>query len=211
MIEKVSDYIVCNYLYKGENVSNEQKEIMNFGVTRIIEDIPKILVIFIISYLLKILPFLLVSIIINFIYKSFIGGAHARTNILCLVLSTMFFIFPCLLVKFITIPQYLLYIFYIVNLIFSSYIIIKRAPADTEEVPILKESKRKKLRIFASLSLGIVYILCFFVIKDIKIQSLVMINVFLINLNATKLIYKMLHCKTSIESEEFKDYFINKI
>ena len=46
MLEKVSDFIVCDMLYKNETISSEQKDVMTFGVRRILEDTPKYVAIF---------------------------------------------------------------------------------------------------------------------------------------------------------------------
>ena len=41
MVDKISNYILDNLLYKDEKVEGDEREIMLFGVTRIVEDIPK--------------------------------------------------------------------------------------------------------------------------------------------------------------------------
>ena len=41
MVDKISNYLVDNVICKGEILSDDEKEILNFGVTRIVEDVPK--------------------------------------------------------------------------------------------------------------------------------------------------------------------------
>ena len=53
MVEKMSEYIIDNFLYKGENISGDEREVMSFGITRILEDIPKYTAIFFISLFLN--------------------------------------------------------------------------------------------------------------------------------------------------------------
>lgn len=147
MVEKMSNYILDNMLLKNEEVSEEKREVLLFGLTRILEDIPKYIFIFLVCYFLKILPELLVALIATICYKTFIGGAHARTNIECLILSTLYFIIPILISKYITFSNIVLYILYAIIFIFSLYVVLKVAPADTEEVPIINKKIRKRLKI----------------------------------------------------------------
>ena len=46
MVDKISNYILDNILYKNEKIEGDKREVMLFGVTRIVEDIPKYLIIF---------------------------------------------------------------------------------------------------------------------------------------------------------------------
>ena len=89
MVDKISNYILDNILYRNEKIEGDQREVMLFGVTRIVEDIPKYIIIFLIALSLDILTQLLVVLAITIAYKTFVGGAHARTNLVCLISSIM--------------------------------------------------------------------------------------------------------------------------
>ena len=151
MLEKVSDFIVCDVLFKNEKISSEQKEVMTFGVTRILEDAPKYIIIFGIGMYLNFLKELLLVLLITCTYKTYIGGAHARTNIICLLSSLVAFFTPIVLPIYINLSNLAMYILYTLNCILSLYIIIKIAPGDTEEIPILKKKKRVKMKIKATM------------------------------------------------------------
>ena len=56
MVEKVSNYLLDNFLYRGEKVEGDEREIMLFGITRVVEDIPKYLFVFIVGLFLHVLP-----------------------------------------------------------------------------------------------------------------------------------------------------------
>lgn len=207
MIEKMSEYIIDNFLYKGENISGDEREVMNFGITRILEDIPKYTAIFFISLFLDILPLVGVVLLTTILYKTFIGGAHARSNIACFVSSTIMFLAPVLISKYIEFNMITTYIIYLLVLITSIYVILKIAPADTEEIPILNKSKRLKLKIMAVISFLVLYILSVFIIKDKIVSNIILLTILSINLAATNTAYKLFKCKHSYESDEFKPYY----
>lgn len=203
----MSEYIIDNFLYKGENISGDQREIMNFGVTRILEDIPKYVAIFFISLFLNILPLVGIVLLVTIAYKTFVGGAHARTNISCFISSSVMFLAPVLISKYIEFNNVATYVIYFLTLLSSAYIILRIAPGDTEEIPILNKDKRLKLKIMASISFAILYIISIFIIKDKIISNIILLTMLFINLAATNVAYKLFKCKHSYESDEFKQYY----
>lgn len=204
MIERMSNYILDNFLYKNENVEGNEREIMLFGITRILEDIPKYVTIFLIAYFCHILKYVGIILEVTIVYKFFVGGAHARTNIGCLISSIAYFIAPVYLARYININVYLLSA---IALILSLIIIYKIAPADTEEIPILKKEKRNKLKMVALISLIAILTVNLIVIKNNYIQNLILLTILVIDICTTKPVYMLYRCKYSYESDEFKEYF----
>ena len=92
MFYKMSNYIIDNYLCKDETLTQEQREVIEFGIVRILEDIPKYLALFIIGLYFKLLPLLAIVLVVTMVYKTFVGGAHARTNLICFFSSTSIFL-----------------------------------------------------------------------------------------------------------------------
>lgn len=207
MVDKVSNYILDNVLYKNEKIEGDSRDIMLFGITRIVEDVPKYIAIIIISLMLKILDLVAFAFLVNILYKGFVGGAHARTNIGCFICSTLYFIIPVISSKFIHLSNVVLNALYLVNILLSVYVIIKIAPADTEEIPIINKKKRKQKKIFAFISLILIYCFSYLVIKQTILKSIIIYMLILINVFCTKPIYKLFRCKYSHESDEFKEYF----
>lgn len=205
MVDKLSNYLLNNLLIKDESISQEKKEVLLFGITRIIEDIPKYIGIFIICLILGILKECLLVFAITIVYKTFIGGAHARTNLGCFLYSTAYFIGPIILAQNLILSPNILNVVYSLIFLLSIYVIIKIAPADTEEVPIINKKLRNKLKILAATSLSLIYLFAFFVIKDTVLINIIMIVIAVIDIMATKIIYKLLKCKYSYESEEIQE------
>ena len=189
MIERMSNYILDNFLYRNE---------------RILEDIPKYTIIFLIAYFCNILQYVGIVLAITLMYKVFVGGVHARTNIGCLVSSIIYFVVPVYLAKYVNINIYLLSA---ITLISSLFIIWKIAPADTEEIPILKKEKRNKLKIIGLISVLIILAFNLLEIEDLYIQNIILITIMFINICTTKPIYKLYRCKYSYESDEFKQFY----
>lgn len=207
MVEKISNYIVNDLLYKGESVEQEQKEIVLYGVTKIIEDVPKYIGIFFICYFLGIVKESFIILLVSIFYKFFIGGVHARTNIGCFIFSTIYFVAPSLLMKYLIINKATLLTLYVITFLTSIYVILKIAPADTEEVPILKKKKRNQNKVLAGIFLILMYLIMIIFVKNIQINFLITITILLINILTIKIVYKFFKCKYSYESEEFKDLY----
>lgn len=203
MIEKVSNYILKRYIEDGEELSKDQRDVLLFGITRILEDIPKFVAILFICFLLNMLKELFIVFIVTVLYKTFIGGAHARTNFGCFIISTIYFTLPIILAKYINYNIYIFYSLLIVDIVFSAYVIIKLAPADTEEIPIINKIKREKFKLGATISAIILNILIIFFIKDILYTKLILYTILLINIFATKTMYKILKCKFGNELQKF--------
>lgn len=210
MVEKISTYLLDNFLYKGEKIEGDKREVMLFGITRIVEDIPKYLFVLIISIIFHLLLQVGIVFLITVLYKTLVGGAHARTNAECFIFTSLYFFIPALVGKYINIPILYLYIAFALISLYSLYTIYKHVPADTEEIPILNKTKRKKYKIYALISLIIICSATFVLaLYNLEYSKIIFSTVFIIDFFTSNLMYKILRCKHSYESEEFKEYFID--
>lgn len=207
MVDKISNYLVDNVICKGEILSDDEKEILNFGVTRIVEDVPKYVIMLAIALYTETLLELALVFIIMICYKSFIGGAHARTNLICLISSNVIFFTPIIISKIFDIQSLVLNIMYFMVGIISLLVIYYIAPADTEEIPILKKEKRKKIKIQGVISLTLIYIVTLLFINNANVKEIILFTILIIDICAIKPVYRLYKCKYSYESDEFKDYF----
>lgn len=189
MIERISQRILK--ILSDENDSEEQKEILLFGIIRIIEDIPKYIGMFIICLLLGIAKEFFAVMAVTVLYKTFTGGVHLHTNIGCFI-GSMFSVLSCIYIPHIvSYFQYNnLYIAAFVY-IFSIYIIWVYVPADVPEIPIINENRRKRDKIMSFLILNLLYIIAFFVIKSSVYMNIVFITIFSIDLMTTRTMYKI--------------------
>lgn len=189
MIEKISNKILS--ILSDENDSEEQKEIMLFGITRIVEDIPKYVAIIIICLLLGVIKEFALVMIVTAMYKTFTGGVHLHTNISCFIGSLVSIIaciyLPNILVKFegIIIP------FYIFVYIFSLYVIWVYVPADVPEIPVINKQRRRRDKVMSLIVLNVLFILVFLVFKNELYKAIVLTTIFSIDIMTTRTMYKV--------------------
>ena len=208
MVEKISNYLLDYFLYKDEKIEGDQREIMLFGITRIVEDIPKYLFVLLVSILTHVLPQTGIVLCITILYKSVVGGAHARTNIECFIFTTLYFFVPVIIGKFVNVDAIYVYAVSAIILLYSYYTIYKHVPADTEEVPILKKEKRKKYKLYAVIIITFIYAFTIVLSRfDMQYTKIILVTVLLVDLFTSKIVYKLLRCKHSFESDEFKDFY----
>ena len=207
MTDKISEYIL-KALYKDEELEEDNKEIIIFNIKRLIGEISKIIVIVIISLILNIFKEFLIVFCINVLYKSFVGGAHAKSNLQCLIFSILFYILPALLSKYVDLSRNILYVSLALVFIQSIYVILKIVPADTENVPILVKKTRIKMKIFSFISLILIFFAAIFVFfYNNEILKIIITTLFFINFITYKIVYRFFKCRYSYESSDLKQYY----
>ena len=199
MIDKFCDLITEKIKSKVTDIDEERELIINFGVRLIFGELPKILILFIIGFLLSmgwqtLLLFFLIA-----PYRSFTGGIHLKTHLGCMITTSILYLLPIILSKYILISdKIILYILAGLITIFSIIVIAKYAPADTENMPILskKEIKSKKIKAYISL----VVLLSIIIFNPYKQFSYMIIYaMFLQNLTVLPISYKLTNNKHGYE------------
>lgn len=189
MIEKISKFIL-NMVAKKDD-TEEQKEIMLFGITRIVEDIPKYIVLISMALLLGIMKELLISMAVIFAYKSFTGGAHLHTNFGCLIATAVSLIVCIYLPRLLIEIEEILIPFYVFTYIFSIYVIWVYVPADVPELPIINKKRRIRDKIMAFIVLNALYIISFLIIGSALYRTLIIVNILCVDMMTTRTIYKL--------------------
>ena len=199
MIDKFCDLITEKIKSKVTDMDDERELVINFGVRLIFGELPKILILFIIGFLLSmgwqtLLLFFLIA-----PYRSFTGGIHLKTHLGCMITTSILYLLPIILSKYILISdKIILYILAGLITIFSIIVIAKYAPADTENMPILskKEIKSKKIKAYISL----VVLLSIIIFNPYKQFSYMIIYaIFLQNLTVLPISYKLTNNKHGYE------------
>lgn len=198
MIEKISEKIL-NILV-DENETNNQKEILLFGITRIVEDIPKYLAMLVICILLGKLKAFCIVMLVTMAYKTFTGGVHLHTNIGCFI-GSMVSILSCIYIpeyiaRFnkVTIPI-MAFIY-----IFSIYIILTYVPADVPEIPIINKDRRKRDKIMSFIILNILFLITILFVKNLIYKYIIIITILNIDVMTTRTIYKLFKNKYGYEN-----------
>ena len=189
MIDKISNWLLDKVV--SGNKSEEEKEILLFGITRIVEDIPKAIGIIIISTLLGILKEVAIVTVVLMLYKTMTGGVHAKTNLGCFLYSLLFYLVIVYTSKFLVLTGVNKVGVYTIIYIFCMYTIFVYVPADVPEIPKVNIKLRRALKIKAIIVLNAIYIVGLIIIKDNIIQNLIIYSAFYISLMTTRTIYKL--------------------
>ncbi|MCI9281594.1 MAG: accessory gene regulator B family protein [Bacilli bacterium] len=199
MIDKFCDWITKKIKGKIPEIDEEKELVINFGVRLLFGEIPKILALFILGFLLQIGWYTLLLYLLLAPYRSFTGGFHLNTHWGCMISSIVLYIMPILIAKYIIIPQdYIIYIITTIVSILSISVIMKYAPADTENIPILSKKERKVKKIKSYISLVVLLAIIIFV-PDKTISGMLLYGIFLQDLTLTPIAYKLTKNKYSYE------------
>ena len=198
MIDKFCNFLTSKIKENVENIDEEKELIINFGVKLIFGELPKIIILFIIGFILGIGWYTLILFFLLAPYRSFTGGFHLKTHLGCMITTSILYLIPIILAKFISIPQNFLYLSVILIGILSIILITKYAPADTENIPILSIKERKSKKIKAYIALAVLLIIS--VLSPDKIISWMLIyGIFLQNLTILPISYKLTKNKHGYE------------
>ena len=149
MIDKFCTYLTNKIRKEMPEVDDERAEVINYGIQLIIGEIPKILLLFAVAFILKIGWLTVFAFFAILPYKKYSGGFHLKTHLGCIIGTCLFYFLTVYMSKYIVFEQaYIKYIIILAIWIFSMIMVKLYAPADTENVPVLqrKERKKRKLR-----------------------------------------------------------------
>lgn len=198
MIDKICTFLTKRIQKEMPDIDEEKAEIINYGLQNIIGEIPKIFLLFFISWVLGILKEVLIMFIVLLPYRGASGGFHLKTHIGCIVGTSLFYCGIAFLSKNIVLGETIKLILAVGGWIFGIIMIKLYAPADTENVPILSKKERKKKQIIAYLTFTIGMIVGL-VIKDNVIANILILGNLMQTLNITKLAYKITKNKYGYE------------
>ncbi len=189
-----------NLIKKNRSYSDEDIELISYGLESIYLSFTKAIIIFGIAFILGIFKevfFLLIS--YNMI-RSQSFGIHASKSIYCLVSSIMMFIGGAFLCKYIFLPMWVM----IITSIICVILLYLYAPADTEKRPIVSVKKRKRFKIISTL-LGCIYTILIIIIKDLVIKNYLLFGMIWEVLMILPITYKIFN----LSYDNYKSYGIN--
>lgn len=198
MIDKICDILTNKIRQEDEGIDDERAEAINYGLHLIIGEIPKIFLLFAIGFILGIGKLTILAFLLVLPYRMMSGGFHLKTHLGCIVCTTSMYCGIALLSKYVIMSNNIKIIFSIFLLIFGFIMITLYAPADTENVPILRKKERKLKRNLSYVVLIISVILAF-VIKNANISNILLYGTFIQTLTITKLAYRITKNKYGYE------------
>lgn len=190
MIDKFCEYLINKMREEMPDIDDERAEIIMYGLQNIIGEIPKIFIIFIIAYLLGIFKLTLMSVLIIAPYRIFSGGVHMKSHLGCIIYTLMLYSGSALIGKYVILSGITKYIVAGSIWIFCMIMLKLYAPADTENVPILRKKERRQKQIYSYIILTIEFIIAI-LINNTVISGIIILGDFIQTLTITRFAYKI--------------------
>lgn len=188
MVEKICDFLVNKMQKEMPDINEEKAEIIKYGLQIMIGEIPKFFIVIVVSLIFGIWKNTLLTFLIILPYRAFAGGVHLKTHLGCIIATTTMYCLPGVIAKYMNIGMYK-YSLIILVWVFAMFMIKLYAPADTENVPILRKKDRRNRRILSYITVTCLSIIAIFINNEIS--NLIIISLFIQTLTITKFVYKL--------------------
>lgn len=198
MVEKICNWILKK-IRKKVPMDDERAEIILYGIQMIVGEIPKILLLFFLGFVLGIGWYVLFAFVALMPYKGSSGGFHLKSHLGCILGTSLFYYGNVYLSKFLVLDNVTKYIVTFVILIFGLAMVTLYAPADTENLPILSQKERKTKKILSYIFLILTLVVAIF-IQDSVLSNILIIGTFLQSLFITRIAYKITNNKYGYEA-----------
>lgn len=201
MIEKICNSILIKMREKMPDITDEKAEIILYGLQLLIGEMPKMFLLFGLSFLLGIGWYMVFAYIAVVPYKAVSGGFHLHSHLGCIVSTIAFFYGNILISKFLVLDNIQKYILIGLSLVFGILMISMYAPADTEEVPIISKKERKTKKILSYVMLTLTLVVALFV-PDKMMSNILIIGSIFQSISISRLAYKITNNKYGHEVYE---------
>jgi len=198
MIDKICMFLTNKIRKEMPDIDDERAEVINYGLQNIIGEIPKIFITLGIAYLLGIFKLTLITFLVIMPYRSFSGGFHLKTHLGCIICTTIFYCGIAFASKYIVLEQTIKYILIFLVWVFGMFMVKLYAPADTENVPILRKKDRRKKQILSYIALSVGLIVASFVPSN-ELANILIFGNLVQTLFITKFVYKITNNKYGYE------------
>ena len=198
MIEKFCSYIVEKMRKQMPEIDDEKAEVLMYGIQLIIGEIPKMLLLFALGFLLGIGWYTIFAYVALIPYRASSGGFHLKSHLACIIGTNLFFHGIVFLSKFVSLNMVEKYGLILIALIFGVIMVSIYAPADTENVPILSKTERKQKKILSYITL-ILTLGAAALIKDNVISNILVFGVIIQTMMITRVAYILTNNKYGYE------------
>ena len=198
MIDKICDYITNKIRKQMPDVDDERAEVINYGIHILIGEMPKFFIFLGIALILGIVKEFLLSMLVIIPYRAFSGGFHLKTHIGCICMTSLYYCGIAYVSKFQLFSNNTKYILIPIVWIFGMIMCKLYAPADTENIPILRKKERRIKQILSYIILTITLIIGA-VINNYVISNIIILGMFLQSIMISRLAYKLTNNKYGYE------------
>ena len=190
MIDKFCTFLTNKIRKEMPEVDDERAEIIMYGLQNIIGELPKGIIILLIAYLLGLFKLTLLAVLFIAPYRCFSGGVHMKTHTGCIIYTLILYSGTALIGKYIALTGTTKYIIAFIIWAFCMIMIKLYAPADTENVPIL--------RIISYIILSIEFVIAL-VIDNSVITSIIIFGSLIQTFTITRFAYNITRNKYGYE------------
>ena len=190
MIEKICDFIIKKMRKKMPDITDEKAEIIYYGLQLLIGEMPKMFLLFGVSFLLGIGWYMVFAYIAIIPYRAVSGGFHLHTHLGCMLWTLTFYYGDILISKYLVLGEIQKYILVALSLVFGFLMISMYAPADTEEVPIISKKERKTKKILSYIMLTITLIASL-IIQDSILSNIIILGTIIQSISISRIAYKI--------------------
>ena len=188
MIEKFCNFILNKMRKKMPDITDENAEIILYGLQLIIGELPKTILLFVIGFLIGMGWYMIFAFIAIMPYRAVSGGFHLHTHIGCILSTVVFFYGDIFISKYLVLDDIQRYILVALSFIFGILMVSMYAPADTEDVPIISKRERKLKKILSyimlTLTLG-----ASLIIKDQILSNILLVGSIFQSISISRLAY----------------------
>ena len=201
MIDKICNFILARIKKEMPEIDEERIEVINYGLQMIIGEAPKLLGTLAIAYLLGVLKLTILAYIMLLPYKYFVGGVHAKSHLACMITTPLIYSGNALISKSLPLIQSeYRYIAILLVWVFSMVVISIYAPADTENVPILRKKERRFKKIMSYITMTLILSIAIILQdKNIIVSNILIIGCLIHSIFITRPMYKLYHNKYGYE------------
>lgn len=190
MINKICESLLKKIRKEMPDIDDERAEIILYGLQLIVGEVPKIILLFTVAILLKIGWLVIFAYATMLPYKIVAGGFHLKTNLGCMIGTFVVYFGNVLISKYIVLFTETKYLFTLFTLIFSIIMICLYAPADTINLPILRQKERKTKKVLSYI-FAIITLIASLLVQNNTLSNILLFNVLIETICISKLAYRI--------------------
>ena len=194
MVDKICNYLTNKIKNKVTDVNDEKAEIINYGLHLLIGEIPKTFIFIAIAAILGVLKEFFITVIVIFPYRAVSGGFHLKTHFGCILCTSFCYCGIPYVSKVINFTEPVKLSLIILTWIFGMIMCKLYAPADTENVPILRKKDRKLDRILSYIILTVTLIIGG-LINNNTISNIIILGMLIQSMMISRIAYKITNNK----------------
>ena len=198
MVDKICEYLTNKIKNKMPEVDEERAEVINYGLHLAIGEVPKTFLFIAIAAILGILKEFFIAMLVIIPYRAFSGGFHLKTHLGCILATSIYYCGIAYISQFKLFSSETKYILIPLVWIFGMIMCRLYAPADTENVPILRKKDRKIKQILSYITLTITLIIGL-IVKDYIISNIIILGMLVQSIMITRFAYKLTNNKYGYE------------